>query len=164
MIRWVLTAFFTSILLSCLVACCIAACILHAFLRFCFSLSWPYAFWTKINGIYEWEFLGVSKEPNPLSNSRTWARSILTRCEKNLRQFIQKWVKKRKRKIINIVMCYALTLKRKNLQRYLKTSVFYLRLFNQGTLARQLPIWSHLLKKSFMENFTFCAMLIPKIA
>ena len=28
-------------------------------------------------------------------------------------------------------------------------------------IRRKLPIWSYLLKKFFMENFIFCAVLIP---
>ena len=30
-------------------------------------------------------------------------------------------------------------------------------------ICRKLRIWSHLLKKPLMENFIFCAVLLPKL-
>lgn len=40
----------------------IAAWVLRAFLSVCLCLSWPQAFWTKINIIYRHKFSVVSKE------------------------------------------------------------------------------------------------------
>ena len=119
-----MTAFFTSIVLSCSVARYIAACILHMCLSACLCLSWLYTFLTKTNRIYKREFSGVSKEASPILDPRTSTSNKLNRRGKNLRQPVQKWMRKRKRKIIGVAKRYALTPKDKNSQRFLKTSVF----------------------------------------
>ena len=112
MIRWLLTGFFSFILLPCEVSCFIAACILRgACLRVCLCLSCEHAYSTKINRIYKREFPGVSKEASPILDTRTSASSMLKRRGKNLASSSKKWV--RKIKITVVVKCYALTRKRK---------------------------------------------------
>ena len=91
-----LTAFFTSVLLSCLVACYIAVCILRDCLSVCLCLSWAHAFSTKINGIYNWGFSGVSKETITMLDSRTSTSNIMNRRGKNLCQVVQKMSEKNK--------------------------------------------------------------------
>ena len=111
MIPWLLTAFFTFILLSCAVACYIAACVLHACLRVCLCLSCEHAYWTKINRIYKRKFPGVSKKAIPILDIRTSASNILKRRGKKLASSSKNWV--RKIKITGVVKYYALPRKRK---------------------------------------------------
>ena len=73
------TAFFTSIMMSCSAARYIAVSILRACLSVCLYLSWLRTFWTKINRIYNQEFLGFSQEISPILDSRTSTGNILNR-------------------------------------------------------------------------------------
>ena len=109
MINWLLTTFFTFILLFCSVARYIAAWILRACLNACFCLSWSNALRAKINRIYKREFSSVSKETSPILDSCSSTSNIPTRRGKNLCQFVQKMGEGKKKKILRVVNRYALT-------------------------------------------------------
>ena len=66
----------------------------------------------------------MSKEPNPILDSRTSTSNVLNRRGKNLRQFVQ-GIGQKKEKKIDVVMRYALACERKNSQRFLKTFNVY---------------------------------------
>ena len=119
MIRWLLTAFFTSILLSCSVVCYMATYILRTCLSICLYLCWPHTFATKINRIYKQKFSDVSKGTSPILSPRTWSSDILNRRGKNLHQFVQKIGKNKKKK--NNRCCKALCV---NIQTQKFTKIF----------------------------------------
>ena len=117
--RWLLTAFFTSILLSCSVNCYVAKCILRVCLSVYLCLNWASTFCTKTNWIYKREFSGVSKERSPIMDLRTSTINMLNRGGENLPQFVQKMNKKmNKNKVARC--CKALTRKLRNSPRYFK--------------------------------------------
>ena len=123
-----MSAFFTSRLLSCSVACHIASCILRVCFSVCLCLSWPETFWKKINRIYKQGFSGVSKETSPIL-ARYWILALQiapnwTDREKSFASLTKKWITKRIRKVIGVAKRYALTLKGKNLQKFLKHLCF----------------------------------------
>ena len=87
------------------------------------GLSWPHAFWTKMNRINKREFSDASKKTSPISNPHTLNSNILNRQGRKLHQFVQKMGEKKKNKsttCCKVLKCYALTRKRKNSQRLLK--------------------------------------------
>ena len=94
--HWLLTAFFTSIVLSSSVARYTAACILSAYLSVCLCLSWPHAFQKIINTIYKSKLSGVPKETIAILESGTANGSKINRCKKELPQFAQKMGEKNK--------------------------------------------------------------------
>ena len=121
-----MTLFFYSVQLSCsVVARYIAACILRECLGVCSCLSWPHAFWTKINRTYKREFSSVFKETSLILDPHTSTKYILNRHIKYLPQFVQKIGEKNKNKKNGFVKHYVLTRKRKKSKRFLKKLVIY---------------------------------------
>ena len=112
----------TSILPSCSGTRYIAACVLRRSLSVYWCLSWPHAFWTKINRICKREFSGC-----PRKQVRSWLLPLqlatyLKDTEKAFANSSKKWV--RKGKTIEAIKRYALTPKRRNSQRFLKYLYF----------------------------------------
>ena len=71
----------------------------------CLCLSWPHAFWAKINKINKREFLGVSKETSPISDPGTSNSNIMNRQTSSSSS--KKWQTKRKRKLLVALKHYT---------------------------------------------------------
>ena len=108
--------FRTVVLLYCSLNRCMHLAWVFEYLLIC--VSWPHTFWIKISKIYQRTFSGVSKEASLILDPRASTNNTLNRRGKNIRQFIQKWVRKIEIKILDVLKRYALTYTRKNLQRF----------------------------------------------
>ena len=135
MICWLLTTFFTSILLSCSVVCYLAICILRACLSVCLYLSWPPHFRQKLT-----ESTNGNFQVCPRKKIRFWVSTFQLAiswadAEKTFSISSKKWVKKMKKKNNRCGKAFTLTPKRRNSKRFLKY-LYFNKVYSIGALSQ----------------------------